>query len=92
MTTQESGHKQERIDTPKTQAASPKKKQPKKKRKSGGSRVLAFIAKWIFIIFCFLFSIVIGLVVGYSILGEGSIGDVFNIGTWKHLYDLIFTT
>ncbi|GAA0367463.1 DNA-directed RNA polymerase subunit beta [Bacillus horti] len=99
MTTQESEHKQDQATltdpkaTPSKNGASSKQK-PKKKRKkkrSLGQRALGSVAKWFFIIFCFVFSVIFGLVVGYSIIGEGSVGDVFNIGTWKHLYDLIFT-
>ncbi|RXZ83454.1 DNA-directed RNA polymerase subunit beta [Paenibacillaceae bacterium] len=32
-----------------------------------------------------------GLYLGYVILGKGSMDDVFEIETWRHMYDLIFS-
>ena len=32
----------------------------------------------------------VGLVVGFSFLGNGSIGQALDIGTYKHMYDLVF--
>ena len=66
---------------------SPKKK---KRKRSGGHTFLMFTSKWLFIFFCFVFSVVLGLVVGYSVLGEGAMSDVFDLNTWKHLYELAF--
>lgn len=34
--------------------------------------------------------LVVGLYAGYTILGNGPKDDVFQIDTWRHLYDLIF--
>lgn len=31
-----------------------------------------------------------GLVVGYVVMGNRPLGEVFDFGTWKHLIDLVF--
>lgn len=33
---------------------------------------------------------IVGTVIGYSIVGEGEISDVFRLETWIHLYKLVF--
>jgi len=38
-----------------------------------------------------LCSIVAGLYVGYSVLGKQAGGEAFQMETWKHLYDLMFS-
>ncbi len=38
-----------------------------------------------------LCSIVAGLYVGYSVFGKQSGGEAFQMETWKHLYDLMFS-
>lgn len=37
-----------------------------------------------------LAALFIGLTIGYATLGGGDASDVFQIATWKHLYDLVF--
>lgn len=70
----------------------PKKPKPKKpqKRTTLGQKILFFFAKWLFILTCLLFSVIIGLVVGYSVIGDGETTDVFDLRTWKHVFDLVF--
>lgn len=42
------------------------------------------------VIFCFcIVALIAGLVIGYSILGDGAPTDVFHKETWKHIIDLI---
>ncbi|MBP1934816.1 DNA-directed RNA polymerase subunit beta [Ammoniphilus resinae] len=36
-------------------------------------------------------SLLIGLGVGYSVVGDGQLGDAFSFQTYKHMYDLVFT-
>jgi hypothetical protein len=40
-------------------------------------------------IFC-IAALIVGLVVGYVILGDKPLSEVFDTSTWKHLYDLVF--
>lgn len=35
-------------------------------------------------------ALIIGLAVGYVVLGDQPLSDVFDIRTWKHMYDLVF--
>jgi len=37
-----------------------------------------------------LFSFVLGLAVGYSVLGKSPLEEVFDWATWKHVWDLVF--
>lgn len=31
-----------------------------------------------------------GLAIGYVVLGKGELADVFQVHTWRHMYDLVF--
>lgn len=35
-------------------------------------------------------AIFVGLYIGFVILGKGSADEVFDLATWKHLYDLVY--
>ena len=37
-----------------------------------------------------LLSLVLGLTVGYTVLGKESMDEVFRWATWKHVWDLVF--
>lgn len=62
------------------------KKQQGAKR-SNGKRRLTKLAVYPSLL---VLSLIVGLYVGYSIIGDGPGHEVFNISTWKHMYDLIF--
>lgn len=36
------------------------------------------------------FSLIIGLMIGYSVVGHKPVSEVFDLGTFKHMYDLLF--
>lgn len=36
-----------------------------------------------------LFAVLLGLTIGYAIIGEGSFGEIFKISTWTHMIDLV---
>lgn len=38
----------------------------------------------------FVFSLVLGLIIGYSVWGDGPVKDVFDPETWTHIVKLIF--
>jgi hypothetical protein len=38
----------------------------------------------------FVLSLVMGLIVGYSVMGDGPVKDIFNPDTWTHIVKLIF--
>jgi hypothetical protein len=35
-------------------------------------------------------ALIFGLAVGYTVLGGKPLSEVFDINTWKHMYDLVF--
>lgn len=35
-------------------------------------------------------ALIVGLTVGYVMLGHQPAGEVFQVQTWKHLFDLVF--
>ena len=67
-------------------AASGRKRKPKRKRKAWVT-----ILRWTVVPILLFWSIIAGLYVGYSVLGKQPSGEVFQVETWKHVYDLIFS-
>ena len=53
-------------------------------------RVLWFCVKLFTIPVLCIVALIVGLAIGYSMLGDGSLSDVFDVATWKHMYDLVF--
>jgi hypothetical protein len=58
----------------------------RRKRKSG----MPLLLKISLISFLLFIALLGGLITGYSIVGDGAVLDVFNLKTWKHMYDLVF--
>jgi hypothetical protein len=40
-------------------------------------------------VLCIL-ALILGLAVGYAVLGGRPVSEVFDWNTWKHMYDLVF--
>ncbi|WP_232697871.1 DNA-directed RNA polymerase subunit beta [Brevibacillus daliensis] len=72
--------RQELQDTVKKENGTPKEKKswPKRLLKMGMVPLLLF------------FSMVIGLSIGYSVLGKMPLSQAFSIETYKHIFDLMF--
>ncbi|MDY0045529.1 MAG: DNA-directed RNA polymerase subunit beta [Syntrophales bacterium] len=68
------------VQANKVQSRTDKKKKNKEKRFGGGLKVFA-LSVLVFII---------GLPIGYGIVGKGSMLDIYKFDTWKHMFDLIF--
>ena len=34
-------------------------------------------------------AVIVGLVIGYAVLGDGTFGEVFKMSTWTHIIDLV---
>jgi hypothetical protein len=66
--------------------------QREEKRSSGRlvAAVIWTIIKFLLIPAACLAALVVGLAIGYAVLGNRPMSDVFEIGTWKHMYDLVF--
>ncbi|OXS55940.1 hypothetical protein B1A99_22220 [Cohnella sp. CIP 111063] len=35
-------------------------------------------------------ALIVGLAIGFSVLGDKPMSEVFDMKTWKHMYDLVF--
>lgn len=56
------------------------------------SKPWALIAAKVLVIpFLLFISLMIGLMIGYSVVGDLPVSEVFQIKTYKHMYDLIFS-
>ena len=53
-------------------------------------RIILRILRYLLIpALCFI-ALMFGLTIGYATLGGGEASDVFQIETWRHLYNLVF--
>lgn len=75
----------------------PKRSEPKKtiqvnkkKNEKSNIRKVWNVARWFLIPVLCIIALVVGLIIGYSYLGDEEAADVFQLETWKHLLDLIF--
>ncbi|MFY0544201.1 DNA-directed RNA polymerase subunit beta [Brevibacillus sp. H7] len=51
---------------------------------------LALASKALLVPLLLFFSLVVGLLIGYSVMGKRPVSEVFDWNTYKHMYDLIF--
>lgn len=72
-----------------SRSAAQKPSSARARRKRAGN-TLPFGLKLLVIMFLLFSAMVVGAIVGYSVVGKGAVGDVFNPATWKHIYDLVF--
>lgn len=64
-----------------------------KSRRSAGRIILSAIwltIKLLLIPAACIAALIAGLAIGYVVLGDKPLSDVFEINTWKHMYDLVF--
>jgi hypothetical protein len=73
-----------------SKAAKPKPSGKQVKRRKKRNPWLRLL-RWIFVPMLLFWSIVAGLYVGYTVLGHQPKGEVFQLETWKHMYDLVFS-
>ncbi|WP_339175153.1 DNA-directed RNA polymerase subunit beta [Solibacillus sp. FSL R5-0691] len=52
-------------------------------------RLIPIWLRIIIVILLFLVAVILGLVIGYSVLGDGAASDVLKWETWQHLLDII---
>ncbi|MBP1971953.1 DNA-directed RNA polymerase subunit beta [Cohnella thailandensis] len=66
---------------------------PAKKKRSKPSlfgQILGTSVKILIIPVLCVLALMVGLALGYVVLGERELADVFDMNTWKHMYDLVF--
>ncbi|MEX2415920.1 MAG: DNA-directed RNA polymerase subunit beta [Paenibacillaceae bacterium] len=53
-------------------------------------RIILSILRFLLIPALCVVALFVGLTIGYATIGGGEASDVFQIDTWKHLYNLVF--
>lgn len=66
-----------------------KKDQKQKKEKKQRIRKFPIWLRLITVFVLIIISLIVGLIVGYSVFGDGSAMDVFKISTWQHIFDIV---
>jgi hypothetical protein len=61
-----------------------------KERVRSGKRWPIIVAKVMLVPILLFFSLVIGLMIGYGVVGDKPVSEVFDLGTYKHMWDLMF--
>lgn len=67
--------------------------QKKRNSRSSGRTILRIVwmsVKILIIPIVCIAALIVGLAIGYVVLGDKPLSDVFDAGTWKHMYDLVF--
>ena len=59
-------------------------------RSSLGVRILLWMLRKSVVPALCVIAIVGGMYIGYAIIGKRPASDVFDLATWKHMYDLVF--
>ncbi len=54
------------------------------------ARIVWMSIKFLIIPVLCIAALIVGLAVGFVILGDKPLADVFDSKTWKHMYDLVF--
>jgi hypothetical protein len=63
----------------------PKARPPKKRR-----RRIWVIVQWVGLPLLCIAALMIGLVIGYVYVGKRPMAEVYEMETWRHLFDLVF--
>ncbi|SFM16123.1 DNA-directed RNA polymerase subunit beta [Gracilibacillus orientalis] len=72
-----------------TKTKKAKRANEKQKEKKYVRRLIPIWAKVLIIVLLSLFALMVGLIIGFSILGDGSPLDVLKWGTWQHIIDFV---
>ncbi|MCC3356186.1 DNA-directed RNA polymerase subunit beta [Bacillus sp. REN16] len=65
-------------------------KEPKKKRERKiRIRLIPIWIRLLLVVVLFAASVIIGVVVGYGVIGNGDPGDALKKETWQHIVDLV---
>lgn len=52
-------------------------------------RLIPIWARVLLVLFFMVVSIIVGIVVGYGVIGSGNPADAFDKSTWQHIIDLV---
>ncbi|WP_163539670.1 DNA-directed RNA polymerase subunit beta [Gracilibacillus sp. YIM 98692] len=76
-----------------TEEEKEEKKRRKRSRKEEKTYVRRLVPVWLKIIIILvlsLLSLLIGMMIGFSVLGDGHPLDVLRVETWKHIIDIVW--
>ncbi len=62
-----------------------------RKRKKLWIRIILFTLRLLLVPFLCLCALYAGLVIGYVRIGDQPYSDIFDMATWKHLYELVYS-
>jgi DNA-directed RNA polymerase subunit beta len=62
-----------------------------KERVRSGKKWPVVLVKILLVPILLFFSLVIGLMIGYGVMGDKPTSEIFDLGTYKHMYDLLFS-
>ncbi|MBA4541816.1 MULTISPECIES: DNA-directed RNA polymerase subunit beta [Thermoactinomyces] len=62
-----------------------------KEDKKSSSQNLARIAKILWFPVTIVVVLIVGFIIGHTVIGDQPAGDLFNMSMWNHIYDLLFT-
>lgn len=78
-----------------TRSTDPRRRASKPSGSSGSSgrtllRIVWTSVKILIIPIVCIAALIVGLAIGYVVLGDKPVSEVFDARTWKHMYDLVF--
>lgn len=65
------------------------KQKAERKRSKPKRRAFPIWLRIIVVLVLCALALVIGAIVGYGIIGSGKPSDVFDMGTWQHIFDIV---
>src|SRR5699024_921464 len=66
-----------------------KRKQEKKKRKKPRRRIFPIWLRIIVVLLLAAGALILGLMIGFAVLGDGEALDVLKMETWEHIVDIV---
>lgn len=61
---------------------------PAEDKRSGWITLLRIVLVILFL----ALAVIVGMAVGYTVLGKQELGDVWEWSTWQHVFDLVFSS
>lgn len=79
--------------TASTRSTDPRKRSANSSGSSGRTllRIVWMSVKILIIPIVCIAALIVGLAIGYVVLGDRPLSEVFDAETWKHMYDLVFS-
>jgi len=53
------------------------------------TRLIPIWLRLVLLLVCAILALCIGAMIGYGVIGTGNPLDVFHVGTWKHIRDIV---